>query len=211
MFEKEGVIRADIDEIRAGNVLDESGFSPIDEPADPVRGDVGRQGYGLSLSVTHTAAPDISGESETGEGTTATTRVRYTNEDAQGSNISGDFSYTYNGSEAAITSYFGRGGAVSIPQYINGHPVTAIGNGAFSGMGGGGGEKITSVTIPSGVRLIGSRAFSSCTALKSVTIPDTVIDIGNYAFENCPELTSADVPGSAVMGIGVFSGCDKLS
>jgi len=87
-----------------------------------------------------------------------------------------------------ITSYNGSGGAVTIPREINGIPVRAIGNEAFSG------RKIFSVTIPDSVISIGNNAFSN-NLLRNVTIPNSVTSIGEEAFRN-NLITSISIPNS---------------
>ena len=44
----------------------------------------------------------------------------------------GDFSYESSGTAVTITKYIGPGGVVTIPDTINGLPVTRIGDGSFS-------------------------------------------------------------------------------
>ena len=57
---------------------------------------------------------------------------------------------------------------------------------------------------------IGTRAFSSCDALK-ITIPDGVTSIGDYAFYACDGLTSIEIPDSVTtLGKGVFYSCEEL-
>lgn len=68
---------------------------------------------------------------------------------------------------------------IIIPAYVNGLPVTKIGEGAFLNK-----SEIVSVIIPSGVLHIGNGALRDCTSLQSVSIPDTVRTIGEYAFYN---------------------------
>jgi len=74
----------------------------------------------------------------------------------------GEFQYT----GSAIVRYNGSGGAITIPSTINGRPVTAIGEKAFSG------KQLTSVVIPDSVTSIGSNAFDN--SLTSVTIGNNV-------------------------------------
>ena len=76
-------------------------------------------------------------------------------------------------------------GELTIPETIEGYPVTDIRYPAFSDCTG-----LTSVTIPDSVTFIGSCAFLGCTSLTSVTIPDSVTFIGPDAFSNCTSLTS---------------------
>ena len=51
------------------------------------------------------------------------------------------------------------------------------------------------VTIPDGVRIIGSNAFEA-KAITSVVIPSGVVQIQSLAFFNCSELTSVTLPAS---------------
>ena len=55
---------------------------------------------------------------------------------------------------------------------------------------------LTSVKIPSTVRIIGDMAFAGCYRLTSVNIPDNVEYIGEAAFSTCEELTSITIPKS---------------
>jgi putative cell wall-binding protein len=52
---------------------------------------------------------------------------------------------------------------------------------------------LVSITIPSRVTSIESRAFEGCTSLASVTIPSSVTSIGSDAFSNCVSLASISV------------------
>ena len=45
-----------------------------------------------------------------------------------------------------------------------------------------GSSSITSLTIPSSVKIIGNSAFERCAGLTSVTIPDGVESVGNNCF-----------------------------
>jgi hypothetical protein len=110
--------------------------------------------------------------------------------------VQAQFNYTINNGTITITDYTGPGGAVVIPDTINGLPVTGIGVYAFSGL-----TSLTSVTIPNNVTSVGDFAFDSCTSLASVTIGNSVISIGENAFYSCPSLTSVTIPDS-VFNIG---------
>ena len=104
----------------------------------------------------------------------------YTNEESQAINAENGFEYAVNeDGEATITKYTGSDTAVTIPSELGGKPVIAIGNYAF--------EKnttVTSLTIPEGVKRIGSNAFAYC-SVKEVTIPKSVESIGDRAFHSC--------------------------
>ncbi len=61
--------------------------------------------------------------------------------------------------------------------------VTAIANNAFRA------SSITDVTIPEGVKTIGTSAFDRCGLLKTVILPSTLNKIGYGAFQVCNSLT----------------------
>ena len=62
--------------------------------------------------------------------------------------------YSISGDEVTITDCDTSATSVTIPETIDGYPVTSIGEKAFSGCTG-----LTSITIPDGVTSIGSSAF----------------------------------------------------
>jgi hypothetical protein len=120
----------------------------------------------------------------------------------------GDITYTVNAdSTVTITGYTGAGGAVVIPDIIDGMSVVSIGSNAFYNL-----TSLTSVIIPDSVMSIGNAAFRGCNSLTSVTIGNSVTSIGNYAFSNCSGLTSVII-GSSVTNIGsyAFYNCTHLS
>ena len=61
-----------------------------------------------------------------------------------------------------------------------------------SGFLGSGQSKITSITVPDSVTLIGNYAFYQ-SKLTSIDLPDSVTSIGNYAFYGCSSLTSITI------------------
>ena len=74
---------------------------------------------------------------------------------------SGDFEYTLSeDGTAVITSYFGNDTVLNIPEELDGHSVSGIGD----------------------------EAFYCCTSLTEVTIPDSVTAIAYDAFYDCPNL-----------------------
>ena len=117
------------------------------------------------------------------------------------------YTYTTNNGAITITGYTGPGGAVTIPNTINGLPVTSIGDQAFVFCSG-----LTSVTIPNGVTTLGTGAFYGCTGLTNVTIPNSVTNIGDLAFADCTSLTSITIPNSVTsIGEGAFDNCASLT
>jgi len=119
----------------------------------------------------------------------------------------GDFEYSVNSDGTVkIKSYNGSGGAVKIPQKIDGKTVTVIGDEAFWWC-----SNVTSVKIPNGVKKIGADTFSGCSGLKSVNIPDSVTTIGYQAFQYCDGLNKANI-GNGVKSIAAraFINCPGL-
>jgi BspA type Leucine rich repeat region (6 copies) len=98
-----------------------------------------------------------------------------------------------------ITKYIASGGNVTIPDTINGLPVTGIADGAFYNC-----TNLASVTIPNNVTSIGHYAFSGCSSLTSVIIPDSVTSIEYLAFDECSSLTNVII-GTSVTNIGDYA------
>lgn len=128
---------------------------------------------------------------------------------------------------------------ITIPNEIEGLPVTSIGDYAF------GYESLTSVTVPENVSKIGKRAFGYRTSVNvsennqyyrsvngvlfnkdvsvlihcsmniadySYTIPNTVTTIGEYAFGRCYSLVHLTIPNSVTSIEGsAFYDCQNLT
>jgi hypothetical protein len=99
-----------------------------------------------------------------------------------------DFAIKPDGNGVIITKYKGREESVTIPAIIDGKPVTGIGERAFSGN-----NRLTSITLPSGITSIGKDAFSNCKNLVSVSISASVTSIVAGAFSGCSTLGSIGV------------------
>ena len=105
--------------------------------------------------------------------------------------VQAQFTFTTNNGAITITGYTGAGGDVTIPDTINGFPVTGIGQDAFYQIDG-----LTSVTIGTNVTTIGTNAFFQCTSLAGATIPGSVTNIGPGPFVDCQSLTVISVSAS---------------
>ena len=93
-----------------------------------------------------------------------------------------------------------------IPEKLDGHTVTSIGNGS---MGDNGFKR---VVIPDTVTRIGDSAFAFCQYLESVVIPDSVTEIGQKAFIYCFALADLTLPDSVTkIGDKAFMGCHALT
>ncbi|MCD7728427.1 MAG: leucine-rich repeat domain-containing protein [Clostridia bacterium] len=70
---------------------------------------------------------------------------------------------------------------------------------------------LESITIPDSVTYIGAAAFQNCSTLESITIPDTVTHLGSMAFRNCTALKNVTI-GSGITAIDdyMFNRCSAL-
>lgn len=95
---------------------------------------------------------------------------------------------------------------LTIPAELDGLPVAAVGEYAFSGS-----QRLRSVTIPGSVRTVGAYAFANCPDLMSAKLEEGAHTIGDYAFAGCVTLMGVRLPES-VRSIGerAFSGCSSL-
>jgi hypothetical protein len=144
------------------------------------------------------------------------------------------FSYTTNSGAITIQSYIGIDGTVTIPDSLNGLPVTALGNTSFYAC-----ATLTNINIGAGVTSIAGQAFVGCANLLAInvdpnnsmyssvngvlfdesqatilyypggragsyTIPKGVTAIPSYAFQGCAGLTSLTVSAS-VTSIGTLA------
>jgi hypothetical protein len=138
---------------------------------------------------------------------------------AVGKNTSEGLHYIINGKSATITDYTGTATRITIPDKVEGVPVTSIGEYAFRK------SNLTSITLPSGIHRIGEGAFSwskletitipdgvkhiersafYASGLTSVTLPQSLESIGDSAFE-CSNIKSITIPKSVTnIGISVF-------
>lgn len=76
--------------------------------------------------------------------------------------------YEITNNEVTITGYAGEITNITIPEKIEGYPVTKIDGGAFSDTG------IVELVIPNSVTEIWYGAFSNCANLTTITIPSSV-------------------------------------
>jgi hypothetical protein len=119
----------------------------------------------------------------------------------------GQFLFTTNADDTiTIWYYIGPDSDLTIPDTINGLPVTTLGMESFFNR-----PNLTRVTIPDGVTSIGLNAFRDCDNLTNVTIPNSVTNIGFGAFAYSP-LMSATIPGGvSSLDDETFAGCYLLT
>ena len=116
--------------------------------------------------------------------------------------------FTVTDGEAALTETSWKlSGDVTIPAAYQGAPVTSIADDAFEAR-----REVTSVTVPEGVKTIGSRAFGNCSALESVSLPSSLVSLGAEAFSGCDRLAAITLPeGVTSVEAKTFYGCTALS
>lgn len=127
------------------------------------------------------------------------------------------WTYSLSGTDAYVgnTGWMGTAidagtmGAVVVPSsFHNGdYPVVGIAAYAFASC-----SKMTSITIPEGVKTIGGQSFPGCIALRSVSFPSTLTSIGGMAFEGCCSIESVSLPSNVTtIETMAFGGCTNLS
>lgn len=140
-----------------------------------------------------------------------------------------------------ITNISNAYGEIVIPNQINGLQVVQIGDRYSEAepeswtvvIPEGDRSKITGITIPEGVKVIGeyafynlvnlkkmqmpdsldeimSRAFYKCTALEDMVLPDQLLYIGTRAFSNCISLKKVEFKNIVNMDENAFEYCSLL-
>lgn len=97
-------------------------------------------------------------------------------------------------------------GGIIIPSSLSSYAVVKLDNGAFLDC-----DKITSITVPNSVTIIGNGVFEGCSSLTTIALPDSITSIGNVAFGNCVSLTEISIPGGVTsLTMRQFMGCSGL-
>ena len=104
-----------------------------------------------------------------------------------------------------VTACTSESREIEIPAYVNGTPVTAIGEYAFYR------SEAERIVLPDTVTSIGECAFWRCAGLKDIRLPDGVTEIGSGAFCDCAALEEFTIP-AAVQKVddGFLTGCASL-
>lgn len=86
-------------------------------------------------------------------------------------------------------------GDLSIPCELGGHPVASINAGAFSGC-----WRLTSISIPEGIKSIGASAFASC-RIHQFDLPHSL---------KCLDITAFDFFGSDIFSVSIHSDVESV-
>ncbi len=108
-----------------------------------------------------------------------------------------------------IRSYKGHRRYITIPDTIDGKPVTSIGRGAFAGE-----NRLREVILPKYLRYIREEAFMGCQLLTYISIPDSVLQIDDSAFFGDTRMSYVSFgTNSRLTAIGAFAfrDCSKLA
>ena len=92
------------------------------------------------------------------------------------------------GGEATVTDWDGKAEHVTIPDEVDGYPVSAIGPNVFN-------SRLSSVTLPEGLEEIGDRAFYG-SGITSIELPKRLRRIGQNAFANSGLTGTVHIPAS---------------
>lgn len=97
-------------------------------------------------------------------------------------------------------------GNIVVPDAVQGSPVVKLGDGLLADW-----PKLTSATLPRGLKEIGNRVFEGCRELTSINLPDGLTTIGSGAFSRCYSLKEIALPPS-IRSIEdeTFQGCVNL-
>ncbi len=109
--------------------------------------------------------------------------------DTDGRTVDYPFLYMADGENAILSGRLGIGDTLTVPDSLDGRPVTGVENGAFSGD-----ERLVKVEFPEGLTAIGSGAFSGCSSLQLALVPESLASLGSYAFSGCPLLRTLLLP-----------------
>lgn len=135
---------------------------------------------------------------------------------------SGDYTYSLDSGNATIVRYNNfTAEEIIVPDTLDGYPVTAVGDFAFSAVsevGESWGNTVITysynykkITLPASVKTIGRYAFAENKNLQEVILPEGLTDFNYCAFMNCKNLNKINIPdGVECLPDALFMGCSKL-
>lgn len=175
----------------------------------------------LAATVTEDAAQqaEVDGSGEAATPMAATVSPASSASTATSSSVTAQapsFSYALDDQGGAtVTGASVQAAEITVPASVDGHPVVAVGAGAFKDD-----AVLAKLVLPDSVTQVGDGAFAGCTSLAEVTLSSSLAYLGADAFKGCTALAWVEVPatlaacgtgwdGSAVTG--PFAGCTALA
>ncbi|MDE5885346.1 MAG: leucine-rich repeat protein [Oscillospiraceae bacterium] len=125
----------------------------------------------------------------------------------------GNFTYQKFADHVDIISYnkTAEDEIVTVPDKIDGVPVTGIGYKAFA-LESNDVSAIKEIILPDSVTVIDDSAFQYCKTLETIHFPASLYSIGDNAFESCQALQKLQLPeGLVTIGSYAFRGCNALT
>ncbi|MBR5228245.1 MAG: leucine-rich repeat domain-containing protein [Firmicutes bacterium] len=118
-----------------------------------------------------------------------------------------DFNYSYDGRNLVIQGVKNTSAIeINIPPLIDGIPVSAIGNSAFTFC-----HNLKRITVPDSVTIVENSAFKGCEALVEVVLSSELVSLGNTAFAGCENLKRITISNHTDrFEINTFKGCTSL-
>ena len=108
-----------------------------------------------------------------------------------------------------ISGYTAQDRTLAIPGEIDGKPVTAVMQ--QEGRYLSGADKIETVRLPAGLKVIGERAFYRFPAVRELSFPSGLEEIGDGAFYNCARIDHIKLPPTLKrLGREAFNYCRRL-
>ncbi len=118
----------------------------------------------------------------------------------------GNYEYTLNNACVTITKYKGSESYITVPDKINGFPVTEIAEWAFKEC-----STMKKIQLPTSITVVGEWAFWSCSNLTDVIMSDRIVSIPDCTFYDCINLQNINIPAYCrSIGFSAFYGCAGL-
>lgn len=134
--------------------------------------------------------------------------------------------------EAELLRCLGTGSALTLPDRIEGCPVTALGSRCFAAplsweedgreelhlcpqeppaAAARYNDTLKRLHLPEGLRRLGNRCFAGCRALPRLELPPSVETLGEHVFDGCGALTHLELPdGIEALPAHTFAECRRL-